>query len=216
MKWFISDLHWAHKNVINYCNRPYSSVEEMNEAIVNNWNAVVKSEDIVYVLGDLCLNPKWADLFVPQLNGTKILIPGNHDAQFAWKGKVQKGLTRALEVQGFKEVHQTLKITLKDGKKALLSHLPYSSPEGTKYDDRYIEYRPVQKHSTDNLLHGHVHCRYVKFNNMIDVGFDHQFRPYSEDEIIELLNDPRDFIPSRITDHYKFRDKVNDPNNTDY
>ena len=40
-----SDTHFNHKNIIEYCNRPYSSVEEMNKAIIDNWNSVVKDED---------------------------------------------------------------------------------------------------------------------------------------------------------------------------
>ena len=46
----ISDLHLDHYNIIKYCNRPFSSVREMNYLIVNNWNTTVKDNDIVYFL----------------------------------------------------------------------------------------------------------------------------------------------------------------------
>ena len=53
MKTFvISDLHLGHKNIIKLCDRPFKSLEEMDNVIINNWNKVVTDEDIVYVLGD--------------------------------------------------------------------------------------------------------------------------------------------------------------------
>lgn len=75
-----SDTHFNHKNIIEYCNRPYSSVEEMNKAIIDNWNSVVKDEDTVYMLGDFCLGGKEViKELCSQLKGHKILIKGNHD-----------------------------------------------------------------------------------------------------------------------------------------
>lgn len=79
--WFTSDLHFWHKNICKYCNRPYSSVEEMNEAIIANWNSVVKDDDTVFVLGDLgfCGYEKLEPLMA-RLKGKKYLIQGNHDS----------------------------------------------------------------------------------------------------------------------------------------
>ena len=53
MKLYVtSDTHFNHKNIIEYCDRPFKDIYEMNETIINNWNQVVKEEDIIYHLGD--------------------------------------------------------------------------------------------------------------------------------------------------------------------
>jgi calcineurin-like phosphoesterase family protein len=51
--WFTSDTHFSHNNIIRYCNRPFSNVEEMDEVLINNWNNKVKQNDDVYHLGDI-------------------------------------------------------------------------------------------------------------------------------------------------------------------
>ena len=56
--WVTSDTHFNHANIIKYCNRPFSSVEEMNETIIANWNKVVSEDDMVYHLGDFALGDK--------------------------------------------------------------------------------------------------------------------------------------------------------------
>lgn len=81
--WFTSDLHFWHKNICKYCNRPYETIEEMNQGIIDNWNSVVKEDDIVFVLGDLgfCGIEKLRPL-MSQLKGKIILIQGNHDPDY--------------------------------------------------------------------------------------------------------------------------------------
>ena len=93
--WFTSDLHFWHKNICKYCNRPYESVEEMNEAIIQNWNAVVKDDDIVFVLGDLgfCGIEKLRDL-LSQLKGKIFLIQGNHDSDKVVNKLYEEGLIK--------------------------------------------------------------------------------------------------------------------------
>jgi len=77
---FISDTHFNHRRIIEYCGRPYKDVDEMNNKIVNNWNSVVGAEDIVYHLGDFCLGDREViRKFVARLNGRKMIILGNHD-----------------------------------------------------------------------------------------------------------------------------------------
>ena len=76
----IGDTHFCHRNIIKYCCRPFSSVEEMNEELISKWNSVVGKNDIVYVVGDFALGGKDKIIKIGQrLNGRKRLILGNHD-----------------------------------------------------------------------------------------------------------------------------------------
>lgn len=82
MVYFISDLHFHHENVIKFDNRPFSSVEEMNEQLVKNWNEVVEKGDDVYILGDFCwktAQDKEYRALTDKLRGRKHLLLGNHD-----------------------------------------------------------------------------------------------------------------------------------------
>ena len=77
----IADTHFNHKNIIRYCNRPFADVEEMNAALIANWNSVVSDEDIVIHLGDIAMSRKKHEVaaFIKQLKGRKWLVTGNHD-----------------------------------------------------------------------------------------------------------------------------------------
>ncbi len=77
-----SDHHFFHGNIIKYCNRPFKSYQEMNDFMIETWNATVKKEDIVIHLGDFAFRNK-ANLIRHLLNGTIILIRGNHDANIS-------------------------------------------------------------------------------------------------------------------------------------
>lgn len=78
--WYISDSHFNHNRIIDYCNRPFNSVEDMNETMIKRWNSVVKKDDIVWHLGDFALGDKeYITNIVNQLNGKIKLIKGNHD-----------------------------------------------------------------------------------------------------------------------------------------
>jgi calcineurin-like phosphoesterase family protein len=78
---FTSDLHFGHSNVINYSNRPFSSVEEMDQILVSNWNDVVTNKDRVIIAGDLAMrySSDYAYNIVKKLKGQKHLVFGNHD-----------------------------------------------------------------------------------------------------------------------------------------
>ena len=77
-RFIIGDLHLGHKNIIEYCSRPFVDVDDMNISLISNWNSVITKTDKVYVNGDVCINKKYLSL-LNEMNGKKILIPGNHD-----------------------------------------------------------------------------------------------------------------------------------------
>lgn len=80
-KFFVtSDQHFNHKNIIKYCARPFSSVEEMNEEMIKRWNAVVSKDDTVFVLGDFFMG-RLTEIegILSRLNGHIMLVEGNHD-----------------------------------------------------------------------------------------------------------------------------------------
>ncbi|ABR34778.1 metallophosphoesterase [Clostridium beijerinckii] len=77
----IADTHFGDTNIITYENRPFSSVEDMDEKMITLWNSVVHEDDVVFHLGDVGSYPllKMQEI-IKQLNGKKILIMGNHDS----------------------------------------------------------------------------------------------------------------------------------------
>ena len=91
MTYYISDLHFGHKNILSFDNRPFKSIEEHDKALINNWNEVVGIDDDVWILGDFSwYNATKTIEFYKRLNGNKHLCIGNHD----------KKLLRNKEVRG--------------------------------------------------------------------------------------------------------------------
>jgi calcineurin-like phosphoesterase family protein len=82
--YIVSDTHFGHANALTFMRgdgnplRPFSSVEEMDETIIQNWNSVVRPTDKVIHLGDVVINKKFLPI-LNRLNGKKKLIMGNHD-----------------------------------------------------------------------------------------------------------------------------------------
>ena len=134
--YIISDTHFNHSNILKYCNRPFKSVEEMNEAIINNWNKLVKKNDLIYHLGDFFLGSKneLKDI-VSKLNGTIYLIRGNHD----------RLTIKSYEDSGIK-VLKKAPIVLEDFN-VLLSHRPLPD---SMIKDGYIN------------IHGHIHEKKIE------------------------------------------------------
>ncbi len=80
MIWFTADTHFGHKNILEYTQRPFESVEQMDEALIEKWNSKVSPDDEVYHLGDVGLcPPKKLAKTLDRLNGKIYLIKGNHD-----------------------------------------------------------------------------------------------------------------------------------------
>ena len=90
--YFTADLHFFHENVIRFANRPFRGAEEMNAALIQNWNNRVSAGDEVYILGDVTLKGAGrAAEVLSQLCGKKYLIRGNHD-KFADQASFPKEL----------------------------------------------------------------------------------------------------------------------------
>lgn len=202
-----SDFHFGHNNILNYCNRPYKDLEEMHCSIVNIWNETVKPEDTIYILGDFSLNIKYVEMFIPILNGEKHLIMGNHENCFPKPNspkqeKIQKMKDRYFQA-GFKTIELYGNINL--GRYNVdLCHFPFLPKDNDLYNDtRYSSLR--LKNNGQYLCHGHAHSRYRKFGKQIDCGFDGDWKIFSEDDIIKLIEDPRDFIPTPLTEFYRQR-----------
>lgn len=90
MVFFTSDTHFSHNKPFIYEPRGFSSAEEMNEKIIENWNSVVKQEDEVYLLGDVVLSNMEAGIAaLKRLNGKIHIICGNHDTTTKIKAYAQ-------------------------------------------------------------------------------------------------------------------------------
>lgn len=180
-KFFSSDHHFDHANVIKYCNRPFKTVDEMNQVLIARWNTVVQPTDEVYYLGDFSLNINPVKFILPQLNGIKYLIPGNHD-QCHPRHKKHNKYKIFYEKSGFTVYHSQESIKLKENLVVDLCHIPH-----TNEDLRYPEYKAVRKHKW--LLCGHVHEKWKVLDNQINVGVDQwNFYPVSMEQILEIIS----------------------------
>ena len=133
---YIADMHFDSADIIAYDNRPFDSVEEMNETLIANWNAVVEPEDITWILGDFCAGgpERWAEI-LKRLNGRKCLITGNHDAPETVEA-----------VRGFFQEIAEYRETEDEGRHVVLCHYPIPS-----FRDHYLGWFH---------LYGHVHTAF--------------------------------------------------------
>lgn len=183
--WFTADLHLGHRNIIDYCGRPFRDAATMNRALIDGWNDVVDEGDAVWVLGDFALGKLAETLpLVTELRGRKMLLAGNHDRCWHGHRRRAKGWTERYLDAGFDEVHQgELEFPIGDFV-VLLCHFPYR--DDSHDHDRYREHRPTNRDSW--LLHGHVHERWARRDRMINVGVDvNGFQPIAEAEIASRI-----------------------------
>jgi calcineurin-like phosphoesterase family protein len=158
--YFTSDMHFGHANIIKYCNRPFSSVGEMNEGLVKRHNTIVTPEDTVYYLGDMC----FGEFDLTRLNGRKVLIIGNHDP-LSLVSKYFKESYHYLELKGILPKQRALQ----------LFHYPIESWNGKFHGSIH--------------LHGHSHGTCDNTGLLrFDVGVDcWDMSPVHIDQILELV-----------------------------
>ena len=118
MIFYIADTHFGDERIMKLCGRPFSAVQNMDEALVAQWNGTVKPEDTVYHLGDVALDDETAGRILSRLKGHKHLLLGNHDTV----------LKNALRF--FESVSQIQTIS-DDGRIVCLCHYPLLSYENS-------------------------------------------------------------------------------------
>jgi calcineurin-like phosphoesterase family protein len=177
IKAFFSDPHFAHANIIGYCNRPFSDIEEMNLTLADNYNRMVGPDDTVVWLGDCFFKgdtERYRNMLT-ELCGYKILIVGNHD----------QGDT-AMASMGFSLVLHEAVMQI-GGVPCRLSHYPYKAASVEK-PDKYKALRP-RRHKGEILLHGHSHATTkVTGPTSISLGVDAwDFGPAPYDDVASLV-----------------------------
>jgi calcineurin-like phosphoesterase family protein len=184
-RWFTSDLHLGHGNIIDYCDRPFADVDAMDRGLVERWNETVSGGDEVWVLGDVAMGRvDQSLLLVGRLAGTKLLIPGNHDRCWPGRGESAPEWADRYRAAGFAEVLPEVVDLTVGGRPARACHFPF---EGDSRDEeRFASHRPVDDGRL--LLHGHVHTRWRIDGHQVNVGVDvWDFRPVSDEQIVEAL-----------------------------
>lgn len=170
---FTADTHFNHDNVIQYSSRPFSSIEEMTERLIANWNDRVLPGDTVFHLGDFALS--WGSKhngvvsgILDRLNGQKWLIRGNHDR------KDVEGCWQWVKVLDYHEIK--LDRGGEHKQRIVLCH----------YAMRVWN----QMHRGAWMLHGHSHGNLSDIGGKImDVGVDCcGYRPVSADEVADFMN----------------------------
>lgn len=183
MLWFTSDTHFGHAKVIEYSNRKFSNVHEMDQALIKNWNAVVNPHDVVWHLGDFGFC-KFAEIknILLQLNGKKNFIFGNHDKE------IEKHKNELLNENFFESIQHYKKISY-NGQNIILLH----------YGMRVWE----KSHHGAWHLFGHSHNSLPPHGKSFDVGVDSkvitpEYRPISFDEVKKYM----DTVRVKVVDHH--------------
>jgi calcineurin-like phosphoesterase family protein len=167
--WFTSDTHFNHTNILNYDDRPFSSIKEHDEQIIENWNSVVGKNDVVFHLGDFAFanSELILDYACLRLNGSVHLILGNHD-------KAMCKATRALAFEDVREVLFWRPPSL--NQKIYMLHYPCISWDCSSHGSWH--------------LHGHVHGRLKgrETGLSMDVGImNNNYFPFSLEQVREHM-----------------------------
>lgn len=180
---FTSDTHFGHTNIMKYCKRPFSSVEEMNETLINNWNSVVGENDIVFHLGDFgFVGSQEFKAIIERINGNIYLITGNHDRKMLRDGSMNH----------FKFVGPELYISV-NHQKIYLNHKPYLCFDGSygRRDKTWTWQLFGHVHSGPRDNTGLDHQRLVHlFPTQYDVGVDNNsYTPISFERVKEIITE---------------------------
>jgi calcineurin-like phosphoesterase family protein len=167
-----SDLHFGHKNIVEFCQRPFADVDHMNEALVRRWNLCVPPTANVIVLGDFSFASKSkTQEILCSLNGFIYFVWGNHD-----RGREEWMLKTPGVIAGFDALR------IKDnGKTIMMTHYP------------------LESFREDYHLHGHTHGQSVPKYGRIDVGVDaypaKAYAPVLITEWMQMIDEQRKTLP---------------------
>ena len=176
--WFTADFHLGHANIIRFCSRPFTTVGEMDQAILERLNASVKANDILYLLGDFCMGGHARVVaYRRRIRCQKIFaVPGNHDKQARKLKEDLLWLDNLAEVS----IH---------GQRIVLCHYALHVWNRSNHGSWH--------------LYGHSHGRLLETPNSLsmDVGVDtHDFRPWHYDEIADIMRKKTE-VPAAASDH---------------
>lgn len=177
MIFYISDLHLGHKNIIKLCNRPFETIEDMDDTIINNWNNVVKNGDTVYIVGDFACKTDDIEKYLERLKGNKILIIGNHDSKIVNDLSLHKYFANIVP---YLEIHSNMK-------NITLFHYPMLEWKSS---------RKVDLNKLGYLIFGHIHnsikteYEYLtSLPNALNAGVDiNNFTPVTFEQLVENNN----------------------------
>lgn len=179
---FTSDTHFGHENIIKFCNRPFKSKKEMDKILIENWNNKVPDDGLVFHLGDFA----WGDFkfwtyIREKLNGTIILIKGNHDFR---NGPQSEAQYRTLFAKSIMQMH--IKI---ENRHILLNHAPFLCYGGTYRDFNGLVFQLFgHVHSGPNIVGKDAERLIHLFPTQYDVGVDNNnYTPISWYEVRDII-----------------------------
>lgn len=185
MKFYIADCHFDHGNIIHFDNRPFTTVDEMNETLIKNWNSVVSNQDEVFILGDFCWSKedRWIEL-LQELKGQKTLIKGNHDIDPC------KSRRYFADVKERKTIDD-------NGRKVILDHFPSPCFKNHFYGWFHL-YGHVHNSFEHNMMEHDKYLMEQLYNkqcNMYNVGVMMPYMNYTPRTLDEILrgynNEPK-------------------------
>jgi len=183
---FTSDNHFHHENIMKFCHRPFETIQEQDQTLIENWNKVVPQDGLVFHLGDFAWGGYQAWKKVrEQLNGEIILIKGNHD--------LKNGPQSNQQYDSLFKLHtQQMKIEI-EGRKLYLNHFPFLCYGGTYRDKNGLVFQPFGHCHISNVNNRNTgkdfnRCIDMLFSTQYDVGVDfNNFTPISWYELNEKI-----------------------------
>lgn len=172
MKYFTSDWHLSHTNIIKFCGRPFKHAREMNRVLLENACKVLKEDDELYILGDVMMakEPTVLEKFIEPIPCEKYLVLGNHDRMSAFT---------YLEHGGIMSVHTALEVDLEN------EHRTEKRSVRCVHDPAFVQ------DGKGIVICGHVHNNWISiFPNslFINVGVDvWDFEPVSEETLLMII-----------------------------